>query len=345
MLANGSKRKQKEAKGSKYKQNFANCSTKHQNSHTMRKSFLMYADGYETLKHLSDEQLGRLLRMLFEYFNNNVNCDVSDPLFFVFTPLRVQMDRDREKYEGICKRRAEAGKRGGEANASKSKQMVAKGSKRKQVQQDIDKDRDKEINIIVSSPNVEETKKYPKGYQKGSPQGGSLPSLPAALPEDNPAEQSLPEKLGAPAEPKPGKTVSFRSWDKKQLAEAIAPYVARYGKDLCKEFHAYWSEPTPNGRIRVNLEPAFDLSRRLQTWAGNSSKFNRGKSTHSAPPPQHFTSKEAAEQYVLETYFQGRKDKSPISMGIAITDQNNQPRPIDEINRDVERYMKQISSQ
>jgi hypothetical protein len=93
----------------------------------MKKSFLMYADGYETLKYLTDEQLGKLTRMMFEYFLNGNTCDPSDPLFFVFNPIKLQMDRDVEKYSKVLEVRRESGKKGGEAKASKSYQMLANG--------------------------------------------------------------------------------------------------------------------------------------------------------------------------------------------------------------------------
>lgn len=84
----------------------------------------MYADSYETLRYLSDEQLGKLTRMMFEYFLTGKSCEPSDPMFFVFNPIKLQMDRDVEKYSKVLEVRREAGKKGGEAKASKSYQML-----------------------------------------------------------------------------------------------------------------------------------------------------------------------------------------------------------------------------
>lgn len=84
----------------------------------------MYADSYETLRYLSDEQLGKLTRMMFEYFLTGQSCEPSDPMFFVFNPIKLQMDRDVEKYSKVLEVRREAGKKGGEAKASKSYQML-----------------------------------------------------------------------------------------------------------------------------------------------------------------------------------------------------------------------------
>ena len=84
-----------------------------------KKSFLLYDDLYETLQYLNDEQLGKLTRMIFAYRINGVVCDVSDPLFFCFNPIRVQMERDEIKYKDEVEKRSIAGKASAEARANK----------------------------------------------------------------------------------------------------------------------------------------------------------------------------------------------------------------------------------
>jgi hypothetical protein len=87
-----------------------------------KKSFLLYDDSYETLQYLSDEQLGRLTRMIFDYRINGVVCDVSDPLFFCFNPIRVQLERNEIKYIDEVEKRSIAGKASAEARANKRQQ-------------------------------------------------------------------------------------------------------------------------------------------------------------------------------------------------------------------------------
>jgi hypothetical protein len=87
-----------------------------------KKSFLLYDDSYETLQYLSDEQLGRLTRMIFDYRINGVVCDVSDPLFFCFNPIRVQLERNEIKYIDEVEKRSLAGKASAEARANKRQQ-------------------------------------------------------------------------------------------------------------------------------------------------------------------------------------------------------------------------------
>ena len=80
---------------------------------------MLYDDLYETLQYLNDEQLGKLTRMIFDYRINGVVCDVSDPLFFCFNPIRVQMERDEIKYKDEVEKRSIAGKASAEARANK----------------------------------------------------------------------------------------------------------------------------------------------------------------------------------------------------------------------------------
>jgi len=97
-------------------------------------SFLVYKSYYAPIKNLSNEQLGRLFRAIFEYqINNEENVD--NDIFMAFSFFKNQFDLDQKKYEKICEERRKNGKKGGLAKAatvkdsSKSYQKVAKGSK------------------------------------------------------------------------------------------------------------------------------------------------------------------------------------------------------------------------
>jgi chromosome condensin MukBEF ATPase and DNA-binding subunit MukB len=84
----------------------------------MKKSFITYIDGYETLQHLTDEQLGKLTRMTYEFVINGEIPNPTNALFFIFNPIRLQLERDFDKYETIKEKRSEAGK----ASANKRQQ-------------------------------------------------------------------------------------------------------------------------------------------------------------------------------------------------------------------------------
>jgi hypothetical protein len=79
----------------------------------MKKSFILYIDSFDMLKHLSDEQLGRLTRLLFTYQIDGAIPEVTDPLFFPFGFIRATMDRDNQKWEQRAERSRVNGNKGG----------------------------------------------------------------------------------------------------------------------------------------------------------------------------------------------------------------------------------------
>ena len=72
--------------------------------------FYCYLDNSTLLNHLTDEQAGKLWKMLFDYTNNDVKTDISDPMLaMAFDVMVQQIDRDFKKYQDKCeKNRANA---------------------------------------------------------------------------------------------------------------------------------------------------------------------------------------------------------------------------------------------
>lgn len=85
-----------------------------------KKSFVMYADYEENFDLLSDEELGRLIRAIFGYVNDGLIPSLSPSTQMAFSFIRKNLDRDKAKYEETCRRRAEAGRRSGEARRAKA---------------------------------------------------------------------------------------------------------------------------------------------------------------------------------------------------------------------------------
>lgn len=100
----------------------------------MRKSFVIHIDSLDILDDLSDAQAGQLFRAI-KAFQKGEELSLDPMVKIAFSPLKNQFIRDNEKYEKTCKRRAEAGSKGGlakVANASNSKQKVSIASNSKQ---------------------------------------------------------------------------------------------------------------------------------------------------------------------------------------------------------------------
>ena len=77
----------------------------------MKESFIMHNSFYEPIKTLKNEQLGKLLRAIFNYtINGEITQDNEILIAFLF--IKNQIDIDTDKWEQERKKRSEAGKKG-----------------------------------------------------------------------------------------------------------------------------------------------------------------------------------------------------------------------------------------
>lgn len=86
-----------------------------------KKGFVLYYDYREHLKLLNDEERGKLLMALLDYGESHYEPKLDGAALMAFSFIRLQIDRDAEKYARTCQKRSEAGKQGGrpsKANAS-----------------------------------------------------------------------------------------------------------------------------------------------------------------------------------------------------------------------------------
>lgn len=92
-----------------------------------KNSFILYTEQKAVIDKLTDEQAGKLIKALYEYSTTGIMPQLDSILDLVITPFVTALDRNKEKYEETCKKRALAGAKGGKqkvANASKCKQDV-----------------------------------------------------------------------------------------------------------------------------------------------------------------------------------------------------------------------------
>ena len=89
-----------------------------------KKSFILYADLIHTVKKMPPEKAGELLLTILEYVNDN-NPEILDPYVdIVFEPIKQQLKRDLEKYEGKKKQWSDAGKRSADLKKEKKIQRT-----------------------------------------------------------------------------------------------------------------------------------------------------------------------------------------------------------------------------
>ena len=116
----------------------------------VKDSFVLYNSYYDLIEDLDMEQRGALFTAILEHSIGTECINLDQITKLAYRVISSQLDRDREKWEKTCKKRAESGRKGGiasgqsrsktkqiqanEANAISSKQNEAKGSKTKQIQ-------------------------------------------------------------------------------------------------------------------------------------------------------------------------------------------------------------------
>jgi hypothetical protein len=104
----------------------------------MKKGFIVYTEIWPVIQKLDMEQRGQLFTAIMKHAMGEEPEKLDILVDVVFTFIASQIDRADEKYQDVCRRRAEYGRRGGLASA-------ASKSKQKQANQ-ADKERDKEPN-------------------------------------------------------------------------------------------------------------------------------------------------------------------------------------------------------
>ena len=94
-----------------------------------KKSFVLYTEYEENIEELPDVELGQLFRAIFGYVNRGIVPELSPSSKMAFSFIRKDLDRNQAKYEETCRKRREAGSKGGrppKANADGENQTKAK---------------------------------------------------------------------------------------------------------------------------------------------------------------------------------------------------------------------------
>ena len=135
----------------------------------MKHGFILYTDYFEKLSNLSDEELGLLIRTIFQYELDpkKESPVITNPIIsMAFAFIKSNLDRDREKYTIRCeKNKNNAKKRWKELNAIAS---IGKNRNAKNADNDTDNDTDNNINNIkkkkrknnFKKPSLEDISKF-----------------------------------------------------------------------------------------------------------------------------------------------------------------------------------------
>lgn len=109
-----------------------------------KKGFLMFHSHEKHFDMLTDEQAGILIKALFRYSVAGENPEIPDKTVqMAFSFLADEIDRDTDRYEAICKRNAENGKKGGRPRKNASGK-TEKSRKAKEKENENEKEKENE---------------------------------------------------------------------------------------------------------------------------------------------------------------------------------------------------------
>ena len=203
-----------------------------------KKSFLLFEDSAPQIELLSDEEAGVLFKAIFRYVIDGEDLDTDNRVLAVaFAVFKTQIDRGQEKYDSICKKRADAANKKWERY--KSMQMDANG-----------------CNCIQKDAN---------DASKGNSDSGS----------DSQSESDIKKESKKKNQIDAAHAAALLEGRKEDFYNSLIPFVAQYGKEMVRAFFDYWSEPNKsNSKMRFELEKTWDVARRISYWASRENQFN-----------------------------------------------------------------------
>ena len=133
-----------------------------------KNSFVLYHNYREVLTDLTDEQLGKLFRALFDYEIDRTEPKFSGELKIAFGFIKKDLDINLVKYDNICKRNRENGQNGGAPIGNQNARKQPKQPKQPEDDNDNEYDNDilskkeskKENNIKLSNAHTHARESY-----------------------------------------------------------------------------------------------------------------------------------------------------------------------------------------
>ena len=140
----------------------------------MQSYLKVFVDWGERYQKLTDAEFGRLIRAAIAYKASGTEPELSGREELLWDGIKIDIDRDNERYNATCSARSEAGRRGAEArwnsnshdgDGKNSKSHLPYGKNSQDKEEEKEKDKDKDINTLVGFDEFWQA--YPKKTGKG----------------------------------------------------------------------------------------------------------------------------------------------------------------------------------
>lgn len=94
-----------------------------------KKSFVLYCDLITVVEKLSNDEAGLLFKHILRYVNDQDPVSPDRITELTFEPIKQSLKRDLEKYESVCDRNRENGKKGGRPKTQKTQSVFTEPKK------------------------------------------------------------------------------------------------------------------------------------------------------------------------------------------------------------------------
>jgi hypothetical protein len=124
-----------------------------------KKSFILYCDLKHAINELTDDQAGKLLKIILQYVNDENPVIEDQVLKVAFTPIKLSLKRDLEEWKKTCERNKINGDKGGRPSKTQKTQSVLEKPKEtdplisKPKKPDNDNDNDNESDNDIYNHN------------------------------------------------------------------------------------------------------------------------------------------------------------------------------------------------
>lgn len=236
----------------------------------MKPSFIIHTDSLTILDKLTTEQKGILFDAIYKYHLDEL-VELDPLMDIVFTPFKNQFDRDWVKYKKVVDRNRLNGLKGGRPKYTDNQDIDNNPEEPKETQQNPSgfietQSNPKNLDSDNDSVNDNESDSINDSKKESDLESSDKPN------------HVLPESIKRiPKQPKLNKEEEFNK-RREEFKLQVKQFTEKYPYQMLSDFYSYWSEKKPNGyKMRFELEPVFEIDRRLKTWERKSKEFQKSE--------------------------------------------------------------------
>lgn len=129
---------------------------------------------------------------------------------------------------------------------------------------------------IMFKGQMHSLKKQVTGFQRGKetyPNGNPTKGKDKGSHKEVQEKEEVQVKGKEEKEDLPAKQKSFKVLTEKEFGKSLEIFIPEFGKQTIRSFFDYWTEKSPNGKMKFQLNQTWDSKRRLKTWKSNEPKF------------------------------------------------------------------------